>query len=155
MNHHRICQLKEAQESSVDPQALQQLVAFLAPFLPYLLKAGETAAEEAGKNLGTEGWNWAKALWQKLQPKIAGKAAAQEAAEDVAKTPNDPDAQATFRQQLKKLLADDPTLAAELTSLLGQIRPAGVNVIASGNRSVAIGGNVSGSTIITGDQNQK
>lgn len=139
----------------MDPQALQQLVTFLAPFLPYLLKAGETAAEEAGKNLGTEGWNWAKAVWQKLQPKIAGKAAAQEAAEDVAKTPNDSDAQATFRQQLKKLLADDPTLAAELTSLLDQIRPAGMNVIASGNRSVAIGGNVSGSTIFTGDQNQK
>ncbi|WP_322816834.1 hypothetical protein [Chloroflexus sp.] len=139
----------------MDLQALQQLVAFLAPFLPYLLKAGETAAEEAGKNLSTEGWNWAKVLWQKLQLKIAGKAAAQEAAEDVAKTPNDPDAQATFRQQLKKLLADDPTLAAELTSLLGQIRHAGVNVIVSGDRSVTIGGNVSGSTIIIGDQNQK
>lgn len=139
----------------MDPQALQQLVAFLAPFLPYLLKAGETAAEEAGKNLGTEAWNLAKAVWQKLQPKIAGKAAAQEAAEDVAKTPNDSDAQATFRQQLKKLLADDPALAAELTSLLGEIRQAGVNVIASGKGSVAIGGNVSGSTIITGDQNQK
>ncbi|WP_287157641.1 hypothetical protein [Chloroflexus sp.] len=139
----------------MDPQALQQLVAFLAPFLPYLLKAGETAAEEAGKNLGTEAWNLAKAVWQKLQPKIAGKAAAQEAAEDVAKTPNDSDAQATFRQQLKKLLADDPALAAELTSLLGEIRQAGVNVIASGKGSVAIGGNVSGSTIITGDRNQK
>lgn len=139
----------------MDPQALQQLVAFLTPFLPYLLKAGDTAAEEAGKNLGTEAWNLAKAVWQKLQPKIAGKSDVQSAVENVAKEPNSTIDREIFQLQLRKLLADDPTLAAELVSLLGETRPAGVNVIASGKGSVAIGGNASGNVIITGDQNQK
>lgn len=138
----------------MDPQALQQLVAFLAPFLPYLLKAGDTAAEEAGKNLGTEAWNLAKAVWQKLQPKIADKAV-QSTVENIAKAPNDPDAEVSFRFILKQLLADDSALAADLVRMLGEMRSAGMNVIASGNRSVAISGNISGSTIITGDQNQK
>ena len=30
----------------------KNLVVFLTPFLPYLLKAGEKAAEETGKKLG-------------------------------------------------------------------------------------------------------
>jgi hypothetical protein len=38
-------------------------VAFLAPFLPYLLKAGEKAAEEAGRRLGAAAWEQAQALW--------------------------------------------------------------------------------------------
>jgi hypothetical protein len=33
---------------------------FLTPFLPYLLKAGEKAAEEAGKKLGGDAWERAK-----------------------------------------------------------------------------------------------
>jgi len=42
-------------------------------------------------------------------------------------------------------------LAQELARLLPQSGPAGQTVIASGNRSVAIGGNASGNVIITGD----
>jgi hypothetical protein len=40
-----------------------------------------------------------------------------------------------------------------MTRLLEQARAAGKNVTASGSRSVAIGGNVSGSVIVTGDNN--
>ncbi len=51
-----------------DPSQLtQQLVSFLAPFLPYLLKVGEQAAEEAGKRLGADAWERAKALWGRLK----------------------------------------------------------------------------------------
>ncbi len=46
---------------------IPQLVQFLAPFLPYLLKAGEKAAEEAGKKLGEAAWERAKGLWGKLK----------------------------------------------------------------------------------------
>jgi len=139
----------------MDPQTLaQQIVPFLAPFLPYLLKAGERAAEEMGKNLGSEAWEQAKALWSKLRPKVEAKPAAQEAAQDVAANPEDADAQAALRLQLKKLLAEDKTLAEDVARLWEEIRAAGVTVTAIGDRSVAIGGNVSDSVIITGDHNQ-
>jgi len=102
----------------MDIQTLsQQLVAFLVPFLPYLLKVGEKAAEEAGKKLGADAWEKAKALWGKLRHKVEAKPAAQEAVQDVAADPQDEDAQAALRLQLKKLLRDK-TLAAEIAQVL-------------------------------------
>ena len=139
----------------MDVQTLaQQLVSFLAPFLPYLLKAGEKAAEEAGKEMGADAWEKAKVLWAKLRSKVEAKPAAQEAAQDVATNPQDEDAQAALRLQLRKLLAEDETLAVEVARLWGEAQAAGTTVTASGDRAVAIGGDVSGSTIITGDRNQ-
>ena len=126
----------------------------LVPLLPYLLKAGEKAAEETGKTVAGQSWEWAKSLWTKLKPKVEAKEAALEAAHDVALAPEDQDAQATFRQQLKKLLAEDQSLAEEVSRWLDQGKAAGLTVTASGERSVAIGGNVNDSTIVTGDQNK-
>ena len=138
----------------MDIQALaQQLVGFLAPFLPYLLKAGEEAAGEAGKKFGAEAWEQAKALWAKLRPRVEARPAAQEAAQDVAANPQNEGAQAALRWQLEKLLSADQALAAELARLWEEAKAAGVTVVASGDRSVAIGGDVSGSTIVTGDRN--
>ena len=117
----------------------QQLVTFLAPFLPYLLKMGEQAAEEAGKKLGAEAWEGAKALWAKLKPKVEAKPAAREAA------------QTALQWQREKVLAEDEALADEVRQTL-QSQPAR-QVIARGARSIAIGGSVSGSVIVTGDRN--
>ena len=83
------------------------LTTVLVPLLPYLLKAGEKAAEETGKTLAGESWEWAKSLWFKLKPKVDAKPGALEAAEDAAQVPDDEDAQASFRRQLKKLLEED------------------------------------------------
>lgn len=135
------------------PALAQGITTFLAPFLPYLVKAGEKAAEETGKKLGAEAWEHAKTLWAKLRPKVEAKPAAQEAANDLAANPQDEDAQAALRLQLKKLLAEDTTLAGEVARVWEEAKAAGVTVIASGNSSVAIGGNVSGSAVITGDRN--
>ena len=136
----------------MDIQTLsQQLLAFLAPFLPYLLKMGEKAAEETGKKLGAEAWEGATALWTKLQPKVQAKPAAQEAVQEAAAHPEDEDAQAALRLQLRKLLAEDETLAGEVQRMLDT--PAVRQVIAEGARSVAIGGSMSGSVIVTGDRN--
>ncbi|MDN5271213.1 hypothetical protein QTO31_04445 [Chloroflexus sp. MS-CIW-1] len=82
---------------------------------------------------------------------MEARPAALEAAQDAAAHPDDEDALAALRLQLKKLLAEDDSLAQELARLLPQSGPAGQTVIASGNRSVAIGGNASGNVIITGD----
>ena len=136
----------------MDIQTLsQQLTVFLAPFLPYLLKMGEKAAEEAGKRLGAESWEGARALWGKLRPKVEAKPAAQEAVQEVAAKPADEDAQAALRLQLRKLLTEDEALAREVQQALET--PAVQQVIAQGARSVAIGGSVSGSVIVTGDRN--
>jgi hypothetical protein len=44
------------------PALAQDLTTLLGPFLPYLLKAGENAAEETGKQISTEAWERVKHL---------------------------------------------------------------------------------------------
>ena len=128
------------------------LTSFLAPFLPHLLQAGGNLAEEAGRKLGGEAWEHAKKLWGRLQGKLEEREAAREAAEDVAQRPDDERARGALELQLEKLLAADPDLARELASLWEDAKRAGV-VAAVGERSIAVGGDVSGSTFVTGDQN--
>jgi hypothetical protein len=113
------------------------LASLLAPALPYLVSAGSAAATEAGKAIGSEAWTQASAVWQKLHPAISQRPAAQEAALDLAGSPNDADALAAFRQQLRKILNDEPQLVQELSPLLNQDRT--VNVVASGAGAVAVG----------------
>lgn len=131
----------------------QALTTTLIPVLPYLLKAGEKASEEAGKKIAGDSWEYAKDLWAKLRPKVDAKPAALEAANDAARAPDDIDAQAALRLQLRKLLAEDKALATDLAQWWESVRAAGVNVTAAGDRSVAIGGEVKSSNIITGDGN--
>ena len=126
----------------------------LVPFLPYLLKAGEKAAEETGKKAVDQSLEWGKSLWTKLKPKVEAKPAALEAAQDVAHAPEDEELRVALRVQLRKLLTEDQSLAEEVSHLLEQGKAAGNVVTASGERSVAIGGHVKGSTIVTGDRNK-
>ena len=119
------------------------LTALLSPFLPYLLKGGEKAAEEAGKRLGGDSWDWLKQIWDKLQPKVEEKPALKEVVADVATNPQDDDYRAALRGQLKKLLEQDSVLARELTQLLQQ-KPQTIgssigNIIAGGDVSVSTG----------------
>src|SRR5688572_33254524 len=69
----------------------------LVPLLPYLLKAGEKAAEETGKTVAGQSWEWAKSLWTKLRPKVEANPAALVAAQDVAEAPGDEDLQVVLR----------------------------------------------------------
>jgi hypothetical protein len=130
------------------------VVAFLAPFLPYLYKAGEVAAAEAGKKFGAAAWDQAKALWGKLWPQVEDKPAAQEAVQDVAKSPDNEKAQNSLVWQLEKILADDASLAQEIAEIVKAGAQAGVITIASGERAVALGGPIVGSTVTisTGDK---
>jgi len=73
--------------------------------------------------------------------------------QDAAAAPHNEDVQAALCLQLKKLLAEDEALAREVARLWDEAKKAGVTVVASGERSVAVGGDVISSTIITGDQN--
>ncbi len=74
----------------MDLQLLQQRTTFLTPFLPYLLKAGEKAAEEAGKKLSEAAWEQAKTKGGKPHPKVETKPVAQEAMRDVARPNRNP-----------------------------------------------------------------
>ncbi len=125
----------------------------LVPLLPYLLKAGEAAAEEAGKNLAGAAWDQVKELWAMLRPRVESRPAALEAARDAAMAPKDDDAQATLRFQLKKLFSEDENFAQTVQDWWERTSLASINVSSMGVRNVAIGGDVKKSTVITGDQN--
>lgn len=79
--------------------------------IPYLLAGGAEIAKGAA---GKAGEKLVEQIWSKLRPKVEAKPAAQEAVADVLKAPNDADAQAALRQQIKKILAEDEPLANEL-----------------------------------------
>jgi hypothetical protein len=128
------------------------LVVYLHPFLPYLLKVGEKAAEEAGKKLGADAWEWAKTLWGKLRPTVEAKPSIREAVEDAAAAPDDADAQAALRRQLRKLFAEDVVLAREMAQLWEEAKAGGVTIIAAGDRTIAAQ-NIQGSVVTTGNQN--
>ncbi len=99
------------------------LTTFLAPAMPYLVSGGGELIAEAGKKLGEGAPEILRSLWAKLRPKVEEKPAAAEAAQDVAKAPEDADSQAALRVQLRKILEADPSLAAEISKLLEAAGP--------------------------------
>jgi hypothetical protein len=134
------------------------LTAFLTPFLPFLLKLGTTAAESAANQFGEDAWSKAKSVWARLRPPVEAKAAANEAATDLAQAPDDEDLQAAFRVQVKKLLERDAELAAALEAILAADAPdgtPGLQIVqtVTGDRTQVIG-QVTGGTVfgtVTGD----
>lgn len=124
------------------------LTTFLAPFLPYLLKKGEQAADAAIERFGEAAWERAQALWGKLRPKVDDKEAAREATEDVAAAPDDELARSALQLQLRKLIADDPDLAGDLAELLDDSRRTGIMadngavVVVADRGGVAAGGDI-------------
>ncbi len=104
--------------------------------------------------MGSQSLEWVKSIWTKLQPKIDAQPAALEAAQEAAQMPADEDVRTSFRCQLKKLLEEDKSLAEEVSRLLEQGKATGIIISATGECSVAIGGDVKGSTILTGDRHE-
>jgi hypothetical protein len=98
------------------------LIAFLSPFLPFLLKLGGKAAEKATESaagkFGEASWAKAQAVWEKLSPKVEAKESAKEAALDLANAPEDEDLQVALKVQLKKLLDQDEALANAIAQIL-------------------------------------
>lgn len=138
------------------------LITFLSPFLPTLLKLGdkalEKATESASGKFGEAAFKKAEAVWAKLSPKVDEKAAAKEAAIDVANSPEDEDYQAALRVQLKKLLEQDEELKKAIEQILQEDAPDGTpgtqivqNV--TGNQNQPIGQMTGGKAIgnITGN----
>jgi len=128
-------------------------VTLLVPFLKGLVSSSSDVAEALGEEAGNTGWNIARKLWGKLRGKVDERPAAAEAAADAAARPDDQRARTALEWQLQKLLEEDAGLAEDVQKLVEDARAAQlitVTVTASGERSIAVGGNVSGSTFTTG-----
>jgi hypothetical protein len=125
------------------------LTAFLAPFLPVLLGAARSAADQAGRSLGTEAWEHARRLWGRLRPRVEQEPDVRAAADKVAGAPDDDRLVRILALHLEGLVGADPDLAADLERLWAEARRANV-VTVRGDRNVVAGGDVSG-VIITGD----
>lgn len=149
----------------MDPALLDALTIMLAQALPHLVSAGGKAAgkavEEVGKEAGAGALAIGKKAWDKLRGKVEAKPAAAEAAEDVARMPDNPDARGALRLQLAKILAADESLAAEIAEIVKAAKPELIvrnievhdeAVVASEGgtaaRMVAVGGSVQGDVIV-------
>lgn len=131
-----------------------QLTIFLSPFLPFLMKLGQTNTESTSKKFGEPAWHQAQQIWNLLYPKIEAKAAAKEAVMDVVHHPQDEDLQVSLRVQLKKLLTQDPHLAEAIAKILqtdSAASPPTVQITqtVSGNQNQVIGQMSGGSVIGT------
>ncbi len=92
----------------MDPQTINVIATAAIGFFTYFLaKAGEATAKKIGED-----------IYQALKTRFSKKPAAQEALADLEKAPNEADYQAALRVQLKKLLAEDESFAAQLQRLL-------------------------------------
>ncbi|UZJ30369.1 hypothetical protein [Streptomyces endophytica] len=127
-----------------------QLVEQAAPYLSSAVSAygaavltrAENAAVESTANLGRR---ILQIVWRRRDQQ--GQAQLEAAVQDAADAPDDEDAAAALRQQIKRALRDDTELLSELARML-PVAGGTVNVTASGERSIAaktIG------TAVTGD----
>jgi hypothetical protein len=118
---------------------------------PYLIKAGEKAAEEVGKALPDVPGK----IWRAIMTRVTGQPTAEEAVKDVLQSPTDADNQGRFRQELRKALEADSTFATELEQLLGEAqRQRGDTIMNTGTGAVTIGGGVAvgaGGVAVQGD----
>lgn len=137
----------------MDIQVLaQDASTFLAPLLPFLMQAGNEAAKDIGKKLSAAAVERVHGLWGALRPKLESKPAALEAAQDLALAPENEQIRGAFAWQIEKLLKEDFGFAIEIAQRLDEAKS--VTVGALGERSVAVGGNVTNTQIITGDKNR-
>jgi hypothetical protein len=123
-------------------------VAFLSP---YLVIAGESAAEEVGKKLPEA----AARVWNAIMTRFRGNAVAEAAVKDLAEQPGDQLNQSTFANQLRKVLDAEPAFATELARLLEEAkRQSGDTITNTGSGAVATRGGVAagaGGVAVRGD----
>ncbi|MFJ9835578.1 hypothetical protein ACIRU2_30000 [Streptomyces sp. NPDC101169] len=116
-----------------------QLVEQAGPYLSTAVSAygvavfsrAESAAVDATANLGRR---MLQAVWRRRNEQ--GRAELEAAVQDAAEAPEDADAAAAVRQQIKRALREDAELLAELVRILPAAGET-VNVTASGERSIA------------------
>lgn len=100
-------------------QMAANTAALLLPYLPTLMSAiAKTTGETVIKAIPAGVTH----LWKRLK----GKPSVEEAAKDLIKQPDDPDNLASFRKEIRKLLEENPELAAEVAKTLASPEFAGM-----------------------------
>lgn len=118
---------------SVLAEALPAMSAAVGAYGVAVLSRVEDAAADAAVGLG-------RRLVQRVWHRAVRPAAVESAVVELAEAPGDPDALGALRLQVRKVLAADPELLAQVA---GMLRGQGV-VTASGEGAVALGGDNSG-----------
>jgi len=98
-------------------QVAATATALLTPLLPYLVKAGEKAAEEAGKKFGAAAWEKAEALYKAIREKFAGDAYAEETLKRAAEKPDSEGRRAALAEVLTEKAKSDSRFGQQLARL--------------------------------------
>ena len=131
----------------VDPLTASLTVSLLSPFL---VKAGEKFAEKAGEKLADKMGQ----IYSFLQESFARDNYARLTLLRLSEAPENEGRKAALENVIREKMATDDDFAERLVSLINEARQANPqNVIASGDSSVAIGGDVQATNINTGTIN--
>lgn len=97
----------------------------------------------------------AEELYQKIKEKLSSNSYADQSLKRVEEEPISKRRQAALEEVMVEEMNNDPKFAEEITRLIEELKkiPGSKNVIASGERSVAVGGNMINSKVVTGDNN--
>lgn len=131
----------------IDPLTASMTVSLLAPFL---VKAGESFAEKVGEKLAEKTGKIYKFLKESFETdEYAGLTLLR-----LEQAPEKDDRKAALEAVIKENIEKNSDFANSLSELLEEAKQADSrNVIASGTRSVAIGGDVNSTSINTGTIN--
>jgi hypothetical protein len=121
-----------------------QTTALLSPLLPMIVEGG---AKEVGKTIAADAITKAKAVLSLLTSAPKGDTVLAKA-KQLAATPDDEDARNELDDAITGLLKRNADLLEKVADALADCT-GGNTVTASGAGSVAVGGNLSGSTIAT------
>jgi hypothetical protein len=119
---------------------------------PYLVEGGKSFAKKAGEALERK----AETLYQSIKNKLAGDKDAEQTLAQVEAKPESKARQSSLEEVLIEKMQADSDFAMIIDRLVQEAHAADTRKIINitGDRNIAVGGNVNGSTFITGDNNR-
>ena len=131
----------------MDIQAIA--VAAIALLGPYLARAGEAFAKETGEKLAKK----VGALYQVIKKKFKDDAYAEQTLARTEEKPEPEGRQIALKTVLAEKMEEDTDFAETVWRLVEEAKAADTGNVIVYKRGVAVKGDVTGSTIITGDGN--
>lgn len=137
--------------SLIDISSLtDDLIKFLLPFLPYLVKGGIEAGKSASQKLGEDAWSRAKEIWIKLNPKIKNLKTKNAIKNINSKSKQSSGEIIALRKELETILAVNNDLVYLFSTILKEAASIKKVHIIAQKESVVVNGKMSSSAIITG-----
>lgn len=137
-------------------EILNTIVQYLVMAGPYLKQVGKIAgvegtkevSKQAIKKIGEGSWSAAKSIWQRLRtarPEMDAQLSA--SLDKVSQDQSDGSAQIMLRDQLDKILTDDPALLEEFAGILQNVTITNVE----GSENTVFGGSANDNVVVVGD----